>query len=226
MLKNNGRKSVRPPFAFSFLIPLPSQMPFLNPTPSPPFFLLALVGLPTALWGSLGPVPLTVLPGQSSRPDQLAPTIPVCPRHPQNLPEDPATWDLRPGDPLACVLLGVLDLSLTWSDPGPEDRTVRTGQDRQGMGLAVLICQKHKPSLPGQARPGQTIGLSELWAEDLPTLVPTPLLSSRGAPRQTPFLSTYCAPKGLLIIEEEETEGQRGRSPCPALSPVPPPTPF
>lgn len=36
LLKNNGRKSVYPPFAFSFLIPLPSRMPFLNPTP-PPF---------------------------------------------------------------------------------------------------------------------------------------------------------------------------------------------
>lgn len=78
------------------------------------------------------------------------------------------------------------------------------------MGLAVLICQKHKPSLLGQARPGQAIGLSELWAEDLPTLVPTPLLSPRGTPHQTPLLITYCAPKGLLIIKEEETEGQRG----------------
>lgn len=36
VLKNNGRRSVYPPFTFSFLIPLPSRMPFLNPTP-PPF---------------------------------------------------------------------------------------------------------------------------------------------------------------------------------------------
>lgn len=64
----------------------------------------------------------------------------------------PATWNLRPGDLKARVLLSMLALSLTWSDPRPRDRTVRTGQ--QGMGLAGPICQKHKPFQPGQARPG------------------------------------------------------------------------
>lgn len=171
--------------------------PFLTPHPLPSF-LLALVGLPTALWGSLGPVPLTVLPGQSSRPDQLAPTIPVCPRHPQSLPTDPATWDPRPGDLLACVLLGVLALSLTWSDPGPEDGTVRTGQDRQGMGLAVLICQKHKPSLPGQAS-----GLSELWAEDLPTLVPPHSLLP-GEPHTRPLCRAPTVPQRDYCLSKKK----------------------
>lgn len=63
----------------------------------------------------------------------------------------------------------MLALSLTWSDPGPRDRTVRTGEDEQGMGLAGPIRQKHKPS-----RPDQAIGLKELWTKTFPPWPSTP----------------------------------------------------
>lgn len=133
--------------------------PFLTPPPflpAPSSLPSCWPGLPTALWGSLGSVSPTVLT------DRLAPTIPVCPHHLQRLPEDPATWNPRPGDLLACVLT-VRSPGVTLA-PG----TGQSGQDRQGMGLAGPICQKHKPSQPGKARPLAS------WSCGLKTFPPWP----------------------------------------------------
>lgn len=132
---------------------------------------------------------------------------------------------------------------LTWSDPGPGDRTVRTGQDRQGQGVGWPHLSETQ-AIP--ARPRKAIGLREPSPEDPPTLAPHPRKSSllpaelrkRGAPHQTPFSSTYCvpgahawhfagtisynsnklAPKGLLIGPlYRRNRGSKRLPPCPAL---------
>ena len=187
---SHGRKGR---LSFCFLFPVPSRMPFLDPHAQPPSSLLAR--LAHSALEPLAPCSQGRAPGLTVWHPPSSVSSP-----PRRLPVAPATWNLRPGDLQARVLLSMLALSLTWSDPRPRDRTVRTGQDSRAWGwLAPFV---RNTSLSSQARSGQAISLRELWPKDLPTLGPHPsksfllpgVLRKGGAPHLRPLSSTYCVP--------------------------------